>query len=43
MTFDDCDVEAFGRLGSSEESITIVGDRWWPQTAKHDKQTAVSL
>ena len=29
-----CDMEEFGRLESSEKTIVILGDRWWPQTAK---------
>ena len=31
-----CDMEEFGRLliESSEKTIAIPGDRWWPQTAK---------
>ena len=33
---DECDVEGFGRLESSEKTIAILGDRWWPQTAKQD-------
>ena len=35
---DGCDMEEFGRLliESSEETIAILGDRWWPQTAKQD-------
>ena len=33
---DGCDVEEFGRLDSSEKTIAILGDRWWPQTAKQD-------
>ena len=33
---DECDVEEFGRLESSEKTIAIVGDRWWPQTAKQE-------
>ena len=33
---DVCDMEEFGRLESSEKTITILGDRWWPQTAKQD-------
>ena len=32
--FDVCDMEEFGRLESSEKTIAILGDRWWPQTAK---------
>ena len=31
-----CDVEEFGRLESSEKTVAILGDRWWPQTAKQD-------
>ena len=34
--FDVCDMEEFGRLESSEKTIAILGDRWWPQTAKQD-------
>ena len=33
---DACDMEEFGRLESSEETIAILGDRWWPQTAKQE-------
>ena len=33
---DVCDMEEFGRLESSEKTIAILGDRWWPQTAKQD-------
>ena len=29
-------MEKFGRLESSEKTIAILGDRWWPQTAKQD-------
>ena len=29
-------MEQFGRLESSEKTIAILGDRWWPQTAKQD-------
>ena len=32
--FDVCDMEEFCRLESSERMIAILGDRWWPQTAK---------
>ena len=31
---DVCDMEEFGRLASSEKTIAIPGDRWWPKTAK---------
>ena len=27
-------MEKFGTLDSSEKTIAILGDRWWPQTAK---------
>ena len=30
---DVCDMEEFG---SSEKTIAILRDRWWPQTAKQD-------
>ena len=31
------DIEELGRLESSEKTIVIVGDRWWPQTAKQEE------
>ena len=34
--FDGCDMEEFRRLESSEKTIAILGDRWWPQTVKQD-------
>ena len=33
---DVCDIEDFGRLEGSEKTIAILGDGWWPQTAKQD-------
>ena len=33
---DVCDMIEFGRLESSEKTTAILGDRWWPQTAKQD-------
>ena len=33
---DVCDVEEVGRLESSDKTIVILGDRWWPQKAKQD-------
>ena len=36
MKLDVCDTEDFGRLESSEKTFAILGDRWWPQTAKQD-------
>ena len=29
-------MEELGRLESSEKTIAILGNRWWPQTAKQD-------
>ena len=31
---DACDMEKIGTLDSSEKTIAILGDRWWPQTAE---------
>ena len=36
MELDVCVMEEFGRLESSEKTIAILGDRWWPQTAKQN-------
>ena len=33
---DECDVEEFGRVESSEKTIAAKGDRWWPHTAKQE-------
>ena len=33
---DECDMEEFGRLETSLETIAILGDRWWPQATKQD-------
>ena len=33
---DECGMEKFGTLDSSEKTIVILGDRWWPQTAKQE-------
>ena len=35
---DECDMEKFGTIDSSEKTITtlLIGDRWWPQTAKQE-------
>ena len=33
---EECDMGEFGRLESSEKTIAIVGDRWWPQTGKRE-------
>ena len=34
---DECDMEKFGTLDSSEKTIAILGDRWCPQTAKQQE------
>ena len=31
---DGCDMEQFGTLDSSEKTIAILGERWWPEKAK---------
>ena len=31
---DECDTEKFSALDSSEKTIAVLGDRWWPQKAK---------
>ena len=33
---DVSDMEEFGRLATSEKTIAILGDRWWPHTAKQN-------
>ena len=33
---DGGDMEKFGTLDGSEKTIAILGDRWWPQTAKQE-------
>ena len=33
---DVCGMGEFGRRESSEKTMAILGDRWWPQTAKQD-------
>ena len=34
-------MEEFGRLESSEKTIAILGDRWWPKTAKQDRDRII--
>ena len=36
---DEFDMEKFGTLKSSEKMIAILGDNWWPQTAKQEGDT----
>ena len=33
---DVCDIEEFRGVESSEKTIAVLRDRWWPQTAKED-------
>ena len=33
---DECDMEKFGTLDSSEKTMAILGDTWWPQTVKQE-------
>ena len=33
---DERDMEEFGRPESREKTIAILGDMWWPQTAKQE-------
>ena len=39
---DECDMEKFGTLDDSEKTIAILGDRWWPQTAKQEGEKIIS-
>ena len=36
---DECDLEKFGTLDSSEKTIAILGDKWWPRTAQQQGDT----
>ena len=33
---DECDVKKFGAIDRSEQTIAILGDRWWPQKAEQE-------
>ena len=33
---DEGGMEKFGTLDSSEKTTAILGDRWWPQTARQE-------
>ena len=37
---DECVMEKFGTLDSSEKTIAILGDRWWPQKTKQQGDKA---
>ena len=34
---DEFGMEKCGALDSSEKTFAIPGDRWWPQTTKHEE------
>ena len=34
---DGCNMESFGTLNSSEKTIVIPGEMWWPQTSEKEK------
>ena len=35
---DEYDMEEFNKLDSSERTIAILGERWWPQAAKQERE-----
>ena len=39
---DEYDMEEFDTLDSSEKTIVILGDRWWPQAAKQEKDNTIT-
>ena len=38
---DECGMEKFGTLDSSEKTIAILGDGWWLQTAKQERHKII--
>ena len=40
---DECDKEKFGTLDSSEKTIAILGDKWWPQATKQETRATVEV
>ena len=36
---DECDMEKLGALDSGEKTIAILGNRWWPQATKQERDT----
>ena len=38
---DECVMEKFGTLDSSEKTIAILGDGWWLQTAKQERHKII--
>ena len=39
----ECDMEKFDTLDSSDETIAVLGDRWWPQTAKQQGLSLIHI
>ena len=37
----ECGMEGFGTLDSSEKTIAILADRWWPQAAKQEGDKSI--
>ena len=37
---DECDMEKFGTL-DSDKTIAVLGDRWWPQKAKQERDKVI--
>ena len=37
---DEWDVEKFSELGCSKMTIATPGDKWWPQSAKQERDKA---
>ena len=33
---DECGLEKFGTLDSSDKTMGVLGDRWWPQADKQE-------
>ena len=36
INLDICNMEEFGRLERNEKTIAVLGQSWWPQTAKRE-------
>ena len=42
MEIYECDTEDFDTLDSSEKTIAILEDRWWPQAEKQEGDTIIT-
>ena len=40
---DECDMDKFGALDSSEKTVAILGDRWWPLKEKQQRDEATGV